>query len=88
MRQLLLAKRQLARRPDLHRRLQLLLDLCVETPALERNPGGRLGVVRDWRAAFGAEPPVHGVAAVGDAFPLLDGARGGYLVFGDDDNEG
>ena len=69
-------------------RLQPLLDLAVQRAALEGDHGRRLGVVRDRRPALGAEPPVHGVARVGGAFPLLDGARRGELVLGDDDDEG
>lgn len=69
-------------------RLQPLLNLRVQRPPLDRNHRRRLGVVRDRRPALGAEPPVHGVAAVGRALPLLDGARGGEFVFGDYDDEG
>lgn len=75
------------KRKNTHR-LQPLLNLRVQRPPLDRNHRRRLGVVRDRRPALGAEPPVHGVAAVGRALPLLDGARGGEFVFGDYDDEG
>lgn len=82
-----LRKRPKKKREKTHR-LQPLLNLNVQRPPLDRNHRRRLGVVRDRRPALGAEPPVHGVAAVGRALPLLDGARGGEFVFGDYDDEG
>jgi len=69
-------------------RLQPLLDLAVQRPALNRDDGSGFGVVSDGGAALGAEPAVDGVSGVGDALPLLDGAVGGELVLGDDDYEG
>jgi hypothetical protein len=69
-------------------RLQRLLDLGIQRPALEGDDGGGRGVVGDGAAALLAEPAVDGVAAVGDALPLLDGAVGREFVLGDDDDEG
>ena len=42
----------------------------------------------DGRAAVAAEPAPHGVARVGGALPLLDGALDVELGLGDDADEG
>jgi hypothetical protein len=69
-------------------RLQRLLLLRLETPALEGNNLGRaVRVVGNRRAALGAEPAPDAVARVGLALPLLDGAVGGEFILGDDDDE-
>ncbi len=70
-------------------RLQGLLDLAVQGAALEGNDlGGGVRVVGDGRAALLAEPAPHGVARVGGALPLLDGALHVELGLGDDADEG
>lgn len=59
----LLAEGQLADGPDLGVRLQVLLDLSVESTGLERNDlRSSVGVVGDGRAALGAEETVDNVA--------------------------
>ncbi len=70
-------------------RLQRLLNLLGEGAALQgNNLRGGIGVVGDGRAAVAAEPAPDGVARVGDALPLLDGAVDCELVLGDDADEG
>lgn len=68
-------------------RLEILLDLIIETSALERNDGRAVGCVSDRRPALGAEPPVDGVSAVGGSLPLLEGAFDLELVLEDDGDE-
>lgn len=69
-------------------RLQGLLDLGVESTALEGNDlGSTIGVVGDGRSALGAEESVDGVSRGGGAGPLLDGTVDGERGLGDDDDE-
>lgn len=69
-------------------RLQGLLDLGVESAALEGNDlGSTIGVVGDGRSALGAEESVDCVSRGGGAGPLLDGTVDGERGLGDDDNE-
>lgn len=69
-------------------RLQLLLNLGIESAGLEGNDlGSSIGVVGDGRAALGAEEAVDGVSGGGGAGPLLDGAVDGEGGLGDDGDE-
>lgn len=89
MSQVLLTEGQLAHSPDLRVGLERLLDFRVESAALDGDDlGRRVGVVRDGRAALGAEEAPDGLAAAALAFVFLDGALDGELVFGDDADEG
>jgi hypothetical protein len=69
-------------------RLQRLLDLHVQSASLQGGNRRALGLVRDGRAALGAENAPHGVARVGLAGPTLDGAVDGELVLEHDADEG
>jgi hypothetical protein len=69
-------------------RLQLLLDLGVQSPGLEGNDiGSSIGVVGNGRAALGAEEAMDGVSGGGGAGPLLDGTVDGEGGLGDDGDE-
>lgn len=69
--------------------LKILLYLSRERAGLEGNDlGSSLGVVGDGGAALLAEPAPDGVAGVGGALPLLDGAVDLELVLEDYGDEG
>lgn len=70
-------------------RLKLLLDLGIQSAALDGNDLGRgVRVVGNGRAALAAEDAVHGLARGALAGPRLGRAVDGELVLGDDDHEG
>jgi hypothetical protein len=70
-------------------RLQLFLVLDREGAGLHGDDWrGRLGIVRNWRAAFGAEDAPYSLARAAGTSPLLDGAVDGHLVLGDDSHKG
>lgn len=69
-------------------RLESLLNLSGQRATLEGNDGSGLRVVGDGGAALLAEPAPDGVAGVGGALPLLDGAVDLELVLEDYSNKG
>jgi hypothetical protein len=69
--------------------LQLLLDLGVESTALESDDRrGRVRVVGDRGAALGAEDAVDGLARGAHARPALCGTVHRQLILEDDADEG
>lgn len=69
-------------------RLQVLLDLGVQSTGLESDDRGRsVGVVGNGRAALGAEDTVDGLAGGAVLCEALGRAVEGQGVLGDDGNE-
>lgn len=86
--EVLLAEGQLADGPDLGIGLEGLFDLGGEGTGLEGDDlGGRIGVVGNGGATFGAEDAVHGIAGATLAGPGLGGAVKDQLVLGDDGDQ-
>lgn len=88
--QVLLAEGELADGPDLGIRLEVLLQLSLESTSLEGDDlGGGIGVVGDGGATLGAEETVDDLSggALG-AGVGLDGAVDGELVLENDSDEG
>ena len=69
-------------------RLQVLLDLAVESTSLEGDDlRGGIGIVGNGASTLRAEQPPDGVAGGTLALPLLHGAIDGELILGDDGDE-
>lgn len=74
---------------NISHRLQVLLDLRVESATLESDDlGRRLGIVGDGRSALGAEKSPDSFTRAACALPLLNGAVYGQLVLGNNADEG
>jgi hypothetical protein len=69
-------------------RLQVLLDLSVQSTGLQGDDrGSGLGVVSNGRAAFGTEDAVDSLAGGSVLREALGGAVDGQGVLGDDSDE-